>query len=559
MNRPRPSVLQLFDPLSIRDTQSPDSDKENSSPCSDFFPQTHVQHPSPVRLTRRLIEVGDVTVDAGGGDDSGGEEDDEEDENDTIGRHPPSSPRTPLADVTFDRERTPMRSKTYRRKPNAGEVAVPSPALDNYAFAAVIDAVNASGATFGDSHAAPPVVISPPEEDDSSPNGSTDTVSASLATLSLATPTGSLITDTTMAFPTPSEPSPSLLAPSIQPPPQVMSSFSLDCSSADLQSSFALHMNMNSETSFDLLNDRISFLGHNDEESFDMEKELGPISEQDDLQETGGADTFSFLCVSNIIVGENFEFLVKTSIESEPCLVTPSADVETPEPPSDSTPRSRSPLVQLADATQESLDTVPGASAIPVQPPTVSALTPVFVPPVQYSSPIPVLSTTLPEPPALVPALKIVKRLRPETTTAPQVTVKPGAVDNLPLPDRKPPAGNCVPADRASTVPPAGRYVMEGPGPWRVPVSGSDKDREKVANAPNQRKLGAGTALSGPRRVPLPSAAPIPAPAPVPAPAATKALPQSQTTASLKRPLRAVPPNGSTSGLPRPCGDRAPP
>lgn len=196
---------------------------------------------------------------------------------------------------------------------------------------------------------------------------------------------------------------------------------------------------------------------------------------------------------------------------------------------------------------------VPGASAIPVQPPTVSALPPVFVPPVQHSSPIPVLSTTLPEPPALVPALKIVKRLRPETTTAPQVTVKPGAVDNLPLPDRKPPAGNRVPADRASTVPPAGRYVMEGPGPWRVPVSGSDKDREKFANAPNRRKLGAGTALSGPRRVPLPSAAPIPAPVPVPAPAATKAL-QSQTTASLKRPLRAVPPNGSASGLPRAVG-----
>lgn len=70
-----------------------------------------------------------------------------------------------------------------------------------------------------------------------------------------------------------------------------------------------------------------------------------------------GLTTFSFLCVSNIIVGENFESLVKTSIDFEPCLVAPSADVETPESPSDSTPRSRSPLVQLADATQESLDT----------------------------------------------------------------------------------------------------------------------------------------------------------------------------------------------------------
>lgn len=67
-----------------------------------------------------------------------------------------------------------------------------------------------------------------------------------------------------------------------------------------------------------------------------------------------GLTTFSFLCVSNIIVGENFEFLAKTSIDSD---VAKSADAETPESPSGGTPRSRSPLVQLANATQESLDT----------------------------------------------------------------------------------------------------------------------------------------------------------------------------------------------------------
>ncbi|KAJ7017479.1 hypothetical protein C8F04DRAFT_1279344 [Mycena alexandri] len=74
-----------------------------------------------------------------------------------------------------------------------------------------------------------------------------------------------------MAFPTPSEASPLLLLP-IMPPPIVESasttSFNFDRSSADLQTSFALHMNMNSDdTSFDLLNDRISFLGLEVEET----------------------------------------------------------------------------------------------------------------------------------------------------------------------------------------------------------------------------------------------------------------------------------------------------
>ncbi|KAJ6503279.1 hypothetical protein C8R47DRAFT_1105425 [Mycena vitilis] len=526
MNRPRASVLQLFDPLSARDAHSPDSDKENSFPDSDFFPQTHVQHASPVRLTRRLVEVGDVTVDNGGEEDDGeegGEEEEQEeveaDENDTIGLPPPaSSPRTPLADVTFDRERTPMRSKMYRRKAAAGELASSQPAPEDYAFASVIDAVDASGPIFG-AQGNPSVVVCPPEETESSPASDT----TSVATLSLATPTGSLISDTTMAFPTPSEASTSFLAPANQPTPASMTSFNLDCSSADLQSSFALHMKMNSDESFDLLNDRISFLEQSgDEESFDMGKELVSIVEQEETSATLGP---------------------------EPSLVVPSADT-TPPSPRGTPPRSESPL---AECSQDSLPIVHqdlcAPSAISNQL-SMPSLPPVFVaPPARQCSPIPVLSTSLPEPPALIPALKIVKRKRPDTAV-PTVAVE------IPVVQTDPPLDNRVAAPKASSaVPSKGRYVMEGPGPWRVPISGSDKDKEKASLVANHHKPV--PAASGPRRVPLPTespvtAAPAPAPAPAAALASTKAPSQvAQTSRALKRPLRVVAVNGSASGLPR--------
>ncbi|KAJ7040360.1 hypothetical protein C8F04DRAFT_1391837 [Mycena alexandri] len=539
MNRPRPSVLQLFDPLTTRDAHSPDSDKENTLPDFDFFPQTWVQHPSPVRLTRRLVEVGDVTVDAAeDNENAAGEE--EDDENDTVGIHPLSSPRTPLGDVTFDRERTPMRSKMYRRKAAAGEMAVSNAATDDYAFASVMGAVTASGGTLDE---APLVVICPPEDNHSSPASDTDILSASLATLSLATPTGSLIADTTMAFPTPSEASPLLLLP-IMPPPSSESasttSFNFDRSSADLQTSFALHMNMNSDdTSFDLLNDRISFLGFGDEESFDMGKQLDPIPGLGEVEETGIS-----------LLAQSGERLV------EPSLVVSPVDTEALIPRSGSPPPASS-SPPFSDVLHETLDTVHqhpcASSVIPLQPSFKSPVPPVFVAPpaAKQCSPLPVLSTSLPEPPAFIPALKIVKRKRPDTTTVPNIAAENHPLEKTIFP-HPPTAARSVHARVAPSVaPPVGRYVMEGPGPWRVPLSISEKDQ-----APVDAKPPPGPALSGPRRVPLPTQAPAPAASILPPPP-TKALSQiaqSTSTLGLKRPLRAVPPNGSVSGLPRAVG-----
>ncbi|KAJ7109962.1 hypothetical protein C8R44DRAFT_801036 [Mycena epipterygia] len=540
MNRPRPSVLQLFDPLSSRDAPSPESDKENSLP--DFFLQPYVKHPSPVRLTRRLVEVGDVTVDFGGAEDAGEgrdgkEEDDdeegnEEDENDTIRRRHPPSPRTPLVDVTFDRDQTPMRSKMYRRKPDTSVVTASNPIPDEYAAMPVVDMDAVDVSEVGGAHVAPVVVICSPDDSPASSNGHTDALSTSFATLSLATPTGSLIADTTLAFPTPSEastslafrvPTPSeastsLLVPNTlaraQPPPAF--SVSLDQSSADMHASFALHMNMNgAETSFDLLNDQISFFGQGDEESFEMEGGLGLFSEQEDASESGASSTLPELVVPPDNVAQN------TDVKSSSGRASP---------------------MQLSDLSQAPPNTVDqdscASSAISPQPPS---LAPVFVaPPARQSPPIPVLSTSLPQPPALIPALKIVKRKRPDTTATP----KPS--EDL---------HSGVPRTAPAMVPPAGRYVTEGPGPWRVPISGGDK--EKAAVTGRSQKPVSGTTLPGPRRVPLPTQAPAPVPAPAPAPASMKAPSQVTQAAGglgLKRPLRAVPPNGSASSLPRAVG-----
>ncbi|KAJ7446399.1 hypothetical protein B0H11DRAFT_377224 [Mycena galericulata] len=348
MNRPRPSILQLFDPLSSRDTNSPESDKENTVPDSEFFPQTFVKHPSPVRLTRRLIEVGDATVlEATGEEGSVCGEEMKEDEEDTVGPHPLSSPRTPLGDVTFDRERTPMRSKMYRRKANPTTTAILDGAPDDYAFASVIDAVNASGATFDASTVAPSVVISSAEDSPSSSVGDTDTLSTSVATLSLATPTGSLIADTIMTFPTPSEPSTSLLVPVAQPPHQATSiaSFDMDRSSTDLQSSFALHMNMDSaDSSFDLLNDRISFLGHGDEESFDTGA-VGNATSEEGSKDNDTSATFPDR--SHVNRGQDLIFTSVDNPGQRPVKHSPNGRQS----------RSESPLFQLSSALLEIPDT----------------------------------------------------------------------------------------------------------------------------------------------------------------------------------------------------------
>ncbi|KAJ7170130.1 hypothetical protein C8R46DRAFT_1217726 [Mycena filopes] len=279
MNRPRPSVLALFDPLTARDAHSPDSDKENTLPDSDFFAQTHVQYYSPVRLTRRLVEVGDVTVEVG--EDADEEEDEHAHEHDATFSEPPSVVVCPPEDTD-----------TTIRAP----LAIPK----------------ASG-----------LYCHPlPRDPDGQPHRRYDYGVPPHSIRGIALAASKSPPSSVFRF----DPSDDDAVVRVD-----------DRSSADLQTSFALHMNMNSDdTSFDLLTDRISFRGYADEESFDMGERLGAISEQED-------------------------------------------------------------------------DEAPPLSTSSVPPPVFVA------PPSRQTPPLPVLSTRLPEPPALIPALKIVKRKHPDT------------------------------------------------------------------------------------------------------------------------------------------------
>ncbi|KAJ7193359.1 hypothetical protein GGX14DRAFT_589276 [Mycena pura] len=471
-NGPRPSILQLFDPLSSRDTHSPDSDKENAAPVySGFFPKPLYQHPSHagVRLTRRLVDVGDVTVqlddvaecaDEGRDEYEGGNDS----EDDTVRQRLPSlppSPRTPLGDVTSDRERTPVRSKDSGRHVCAGETAAPKSAASS-------------------TSAAPCVFIHAPDDEH---ENSQPAVGADALSTCLATPTGSLIADTILAFPTPSEaslsPSPSLLSlppPPSAPVPQTLLSTSSINACADLHTSFALHMDTHSdEASFDLLNDKISFLGYEgDEESFDMGSGVGWMAEKE--------------------IGASPLIETKTNDEQIKGSATPETAPSSPlRAGSSAANLSRDPSSYTLSAT------TPAPSVVPFVAPTFAT------PLARQLSPIRVLSTNLPAPPRLVPALKIVKRKRPDAIAipapAPKIAVAVPPLDSAPSSN----------ATASSTSQIVGQYVMEGPGPRRVPNRSNDKP--KAAGAP---KPLAGATVAGPRRVPISNQGPAPVSAPAP-------------------------------------------
>lgn len=281
--RPRHSVLSLFDPLvdEQRDASSPDSDKENSA---SFFGRSF-KPASPVVLKRRLVDVGDVTLDDASMlmmlTDEEELDDIEDDENDTLIFRVPTatparsapSPRTPLGEITLEDDTPVARSKVYKRPPPSSSLS----STNDSSISSVINAVNASGISF-----ASPGPKSLPltsydltydheslnATDTASQNpiitiSSSDTLSNSLSTLNLNTPIGSLLTDMSRPFETtppsvPSEGSSSHLLTRLRPNPPSTSSRDHNRHSIDLHSSFQLQL-QSEESSFDLLNDKCSF------------------------------------------------------------------------------------------------------------------------------------------------------------------------------------------------------------------------------------------------------------------------------------------------------------
>jgi hypothetical protein len=281
MSKPRNSILNLFDPLA-----SPDSDKENSSPTRfTFFRLAH--HEIPVKLTRRLVDVGDITV-----------QDHElpnNDQNDsfvtatpcpqlTIDESSNTSPRTPLAELPLEHDVTPVvRSKTYKRSPllpSDPDLVISPP----HGILSVINEVNSSGMSFASPSPRSRLLPLPDEEDltqDNLPSdaiapqiiiSSADSLSNSVATLDLEMPSGSLITDTTRPFdnnpPSPPPEDSFQLLPILRPTSPNTSTCEANRHSVDLYSTFQLHL-QSEEASFDLLNDKVSFFASgSDTESF---------------------------------------------------------------------------------------------------------------------------------------------------------------------------------------------------------------------------------------------------------------------------------------------------
>ncbi|KAJ3514404.1 hypothetical protein NLJ89_g2398 [Agrocybe chaxingu] len=339
--RPRPSILSLFDPLSAQSERplSPDSDKENHGEISFFHPTktSKVVHPPVDKLRRRLIDVGDVTVDEPDIRDLLADEVEElgeelnqqvadDDENATLtfkdmakaatpkwsGRHAstlntpksPVTPRTPLADISFKEETTPMaRKKPFKRQiaPVASKLAQAiEPSTSEKNGLPEPSSTNPTTPECVVHNPSPPTIeiFSDKEQLLTDSQGQLKSgasqLGSSVCTLDLPTSSDALLSDTPISLiispssppQTTRETSP-FLSPSVGTRQKPRSP--VDKShrhSIDLQASFQLQLN--ADTTFDLLNDRISFFafrnGHgsflgNLEEgtSFD-EEEFGHVS-----------------------------------------------------------------------------------------------------------------------------------------------------------------------------------------------------------------------------------------------------------------------------------------
>lgn len=327
-HRPRESILSLFDPLS----HPPGSDKENNVGESSFFrlsgPRTPVtQH----TLRRRLIDIGDMTVDEPEIHDLLAMEEEleeiksninENDDGDTLtwrdmakaatpkwsGRRatayttPKASPtpRTPLAEISFKDETTPIaRNKSYRKQmlqapSKLARVDSPLASPLSTEFSARNTPNNPNGNITSSSITPPVIEISDADTDAQSPDPCAvplhGALGSSVCTLDLPAPSENLIADSSLPLNASASSSRSSDAMLTLPPPQPRlrpnassSANSDNRMSIDLQSSFQLHLS-SSDATFDLLTEKISFFSpKNGMDSLLKDIEIDSSFGEDDL------------------------------------------------------------------------------------------------------------------------------------------------------------------------------------------------------------------------------------------------------------------------------------
>ncbi|KAF8633035.1 hypothetical protein AX15_001625 [Amanita polypyramis BW_CC] len=593
--RPRHSVLSLFDPLAAtdapstppRDSVSPDSDKENSSPpltLSAFFGRTYKQQqqqqqPCPtVALPRkRLVDVGDTTLEDISALDllADGQE--------QPSRNEPNAdsgvllqPRTPFAELTLrDIDSTPLaRTRGHPYQPSAPSLLSQlmsddelAPGPDDSPTHGMADKVigDAGSTTVQASEIyAPEIVVSAchPDKlvgDDFQSDMTRDVVLPSFSS------------------PEPVHEGPSLQGithSSLRLHPPTTAPYS-NRVSIDLQASFQLHFQ--SDTSFDLLNDKISLIEPmecltTDDENFDFEVEKEKLRDALTKFRKGLTPSKTSALHDGL---DNRESLSQEDSNSAQASKQSACD-DIPAPPKDRyQPLPYVPLSPLQDNERRSIPSKL-LSSTPHRGITESTL----VPSEGVPSAIPQtmqrrVSTPLATPrrlPSIVPppavqALRIVKRAKvhhPKSESAGSVMPCPSNVASsmmeqerahiFSVPSKRATAEGIPPASTRdsqaepslaqqpttkSSIASSASSARTGHGPRRVPAA--DNSVGSTAIKVNQTSLPLSTL--GPRRVPINNTS------------STVILSKSSLiTTGLRQPTRLESGQSATSSLPKPSG-----
>ncbi|PPQ65776.1 hypothetical protein CVT24_011993 [Panaeolus cyanescens] len=458
--RPRLSLLSLFDPLSEDDT---DKENSNAGEASFFHRNSNSQEIMRPAFKSRLIDFGDMSMNEPESNMLTDEEELEkelntntiyDDDNDTLTflemvkaatpKHsaarraatmttPRSSPsvRPPLSEIHLVEETTPiMRKRPYKR-----QITTPNSKLSQIQVLArqqdspQLPSIPSTPTTFS-----PPAIIISPEETTSAQPSLTTNLGSSVCTIDLPPTSDALLTDT----PAPiliSPPSPhgslnhslSLISPSehrLRPNSSSIASHHHNRVSVDLQASFNLQLG-SSESSFDLLNDKISFLSDNNGlESF--------LSNLEDDASMGDSE------FKSLDLTDNAKFKTGLSSTAEGCSqLKMSAEPSHPnDAPTESSQKANdrivSPELRVDENVNEHDEHLSPESKV------VEGNAAAFAETTSSGSGSVILSTpnlsrATQNPPRPVPALKIVKRSKPPSLTsraslsAPGVIVKPGS------------------------------------------------------------------------------------------------------------------------------------
>ncbi|KAG6899778.1 hypothetical protein C0993_006964 [Termitomyces sp. T159_Od127] len=594
--RPRSSILNLFDPLlsqdSSRDAPSPDSDKENCLDSDLSFFGRPSKAPSPVKLKRRLVDVGDITIDDPTTHPMLTEEDELDDsmcadDNDTmtfcipavtpardttVQKATPSHacPRTPLAELSIDCDMTPIvRTKMYRRNPpsafTSSDTVLPA-SSEISSFASVIDAVTASGLSFAgcprpssdcelgneDQPAilgeieTPEVTITPIDEPSNAVSAFSLEVHPSEKD-TLQPGASSPLSESSISI---EHPRSTLRLSPPKTPPHDKKRHSID-----LATSFHLQL-QSEEASFDLLNDKISlfastssmdsFLDGMEDDDFDMAAEEAKLQATiDSIQLEDGEskvdkneDTQAQRQDNVFTASQNSSPRVSLNEQQAPRSLSLLRSISSPPVPSESTGDRNNQCSKLPKETVS-------------EPPTLS---PVFCPPphnenhVALRTPATNVGEKILPPP--VAALRIVKR------SALPTCIVPLASSTLPIsaPITQHASSTSVAhVESAASEPSANRPSRandgRGDGPRRVPIIDTHPLAPNTRRSVLDQKTMPQGNSTGPRRVVITPSNPVPPVAPVPAPAPSKA----SVARGLKAPTKYVAgTSAAVSALPRP-------